>query len=107
MMILVAVMAGIIWGFGLWWNAVFYRGLARSQAAWARMIIVDIRNDSGSRIVRDDELARMNREWVAYHAAQRDKYTYAASHPWVSVEVSPPHPFPMSGPGRILTVEYQ
>jgi hypothetical protein len=114
-MVVVAVVGAVCWGVLMKLRSDRYRSLARKYAADEKATlenIVEFKNDiipifrqdiSTSAGVEEwtyhrSELEELHllldncKKWAPYYARMRQKYEYAADHPWLSVLPDPPEP---------------
>jgi hypothetical protein len=104
LMTAMVAVAVIIWGFLLWKRADFYRWKARYHDRMQRASLIAVVD--GPREAGPAELASLGRQWVAYHAALREKYEDAARRPWASIPPDPPTPVPLSEGDRRVDLNF-
>src|SRR5438309_7756869 len=69
-----------------------YRALAAGHKAGALSTLASVTDGAGRELLSAQEVAELEPERVAYHAALSQKYDRAANRPWSKVPPDPPYP---------------
>ena len=69
-----------------------YRALAAGHKAGALSTLASVTDGAGRELLSAQEVAELEPERVAYHAALSQKYDRAANRPWSTVPPDPPYP---------------
>jgi hypothetical protein len=88
-----------------------YRALAAGHKAGALSTLASVTDGVGRELLSAQELAELEPERVAYHAALSQKYDCAANRPWLTVLPDPPDPIiakliKLGRPLKGLTIRY-
>jgi type II secretory pathway pseudopilin PulG len=81
--------------------------VARYHRQHGRAYIIRAKDKHTGQTVTSGELEELNREWTAYHDANRRKFEYHSAHPVAFVSPNAPHPVFDLKPNLSIDIHYQ